>query len=226
MSETILHTESLALTLWQLEKSRLNGSELPQDMVKEAMDWIIKRQKEPGRYGLGFAAPTEVDYKSSKLPTGEKLHSRAGTAHLLGEESFWALCKWGGPEMPGVKKGLIGMLGRARRFPASSDRGQYCCKTCSLALWRALAASGLEEGQPFLERGLSTMSISRDGKLGWVNFPFGYTVFSLASLDHPMADKELEYAAGRIERALRRLRTTQDPYGLRKLGYKAALERI
>jgi len=226
MPNKILNTDSLALTLWNLESYRLNGSSPRQKDVEEALDWIVKRQKEPGRYGLGFAAPTEHDYDSSRLPTGEKIHSRAGTAHLLGEEAFWALANWRGTNLPGIRDGLLGMLGRARRFPAAADKGRYCCTTCSLAMWRAITAAKLKEGMPFVERGLSTMSLNRDDKLGWTKFQFAYTVYTLASLEHPQADKELKYAGGRIERALRLLRKSHDPYGLRKLGYEKALERI
>ncbi len=226
MAKAILHTDSLALTLWELEHIRLNSSKPDPQKIDEAIDWIIQRQKEPGRYGLGFAAPTEKDYISSRLPTGEKMHSRAGIAHLLGEEAFWALSKWRGPEKNSIRKGLIGMLGRARRFRAASDRGSYCCTTCSLALWRALIASELPEGLPFVERGLTTMNISHDDKLGWRGFQFTYTVYALASLEHPLADRELKYAAGRIERAHRRIRKSEDPYGLRKLGFESALKRV
>ncbi|RKZ30567.1 hypothetical protein DRQ36_05100 [bacterium] len=226
MTKRLLNTESLALTLWNLERCRLNGDNPDQKDIDDALNWIIKRQKEPGRYGLGFAAPTEQDYISSKLPTGEKLHSRAGTAHLLGEEAFWALAKWRGPDAPGIKEGIIGILGRARRSPATLDKGRYCCTTCSLSLWRAIIASGLKEGLPFVERGLSTMSLDRDSKLGWKGFQFGYTVYALSSLEHPLADRELKYSGGRIERALRRIRRSEDPYGLKRLGYENALERI
>ncbi len=222
----ILDKKSLSLTLWNLERARLNGAKPSQKEVDDAIDWIIKRQKDPGRYGLGFAAPTEDDYFTSTLPTGERLHSRAGTAHLLGEEAFWALSKWRGPNTPGIREGLIGILGRAKRSPAQADKGRYCCATCSLSVWRAIMGSKLEEGKAFVHRGLSTLNLNRDSKLGWRAFPFGYTVFTLTSLEHPLADKELKYAAGRIERALRRMRPTNDPHGLRKLGYKKALERV
>lgn len=222
----ILDDNSLAQTLWNLERARLNGDAPDRKEIDEALDWIVKRQKDPGRYGLGFAAPTEEDYNSSTLPTGERLHSRAGTAHLLGEEAFWALSKWRSPNAPGVKEGLIGILGRSKRSPAQSDKGRYCCTTCSLSIWRAIIAAELKEGNAFVHRGLSTLSLCRDSKLGWRGFPFGYTVFTLASLEHPIADKELKYAAGRIERALRRMRPTYDPHGLRELGYKKALERV
>ncbi|MCK5833460.1 hypothetical protein KAH81_07305 [bacterium] len=223
---SILNDESLALTLWNLELARLTGTPNDKKLVNVALNWIIKRQKDPGRYGLGFAAPTEEDYRSAILPTGEKLNSRAGTAHLLGEEALWALSKWLGPGKNSVREGLLGMLGRARRFRAYSDRGRYCCTTCSLSLWRALAASEMPEGMPFLERGLTTLSLSRDGKLGWKGFQFAYTIFALASLEHTLADSELIYAGGRIERALKLLRISRDPYGLRRLGYEAALKRI
>ena len=82
------------------------------------------------------------------------------------------------------------------------------------------------EGDAFIERGLSTMPLYRDGKSGWNSFPFAYAIFTLASLEHPLADKELKYAEERVERALKRLRLVHDPFGLRKLGYEAALERI
>ncbi len=222
----ILNHGSLALTLWNLEHFRLNGSKPNQEKVDEALNWIVKRQKDPGRFGLGFAAPTEKDYVLAKLPTGENIHSRAGTAHLLGEEAFWALSKWRDPNKHSIQEGLTGMLGRASHFRAAFDRGHYCCTTCSLSLWRALIASKLPIGESFVKRGIKTMNLSHDNKSGWRGFQFGWTVYSLASLEHPLADRELQYAAGRIERAHRRLRKSNDPYGLRKLGYESALKRV
>lgn len=222
----VLDKNSLSMTLWNLERTRLKGEKTDPKEISETLSWIAKRQKDPGRYGLGFAAPTEMDYTSSTLPTGEKLHSKAGTAHLLGEEALWALSKWHGPEAPGIREGLIGILGRAKMSPSLSDIGRYCCATCSLSLWRAIMGSGLKEGKAFVNRGLTTLNLNRDSKLGWRSFPFGYTVFALASLEHPLADNELKYAEGRIERALRRLRPANDPHGLRQLGYIKALERV
>ncbi len=226
MSEAILNSESLGETLWKLESVRLGGAKAERKSIDEALNWIVKRQKEPGRYGLNFAAPTEGDYTFAILPTGERLSSRAGTAHALGEEAFWALAKWRGAEKHGIREGMIGMLGRAGRSRPSADRGRFCCATCSLAFWRALSASQIAEGTAFIERGLRTLSLCRDEKYGWQGFHFAYAVFTLASLEHPLADIELRYSAGRIERALNRLRETHDPTGLRKLGYIAALSRI
>jgi len=226
MPNRMLNKDSLAMTLWNLEKARLNGIRPKETEIDETLKWIVNRQKEPGRFGLGFAAPTEHDYSTRRLPTGEKIHSRAGAAHLLGEEAFWALAKWCGKDAPGLRKGLIGMLGRASRYPAYADKGKYCCGSCSLAFWRALVAAGIKEGESFVERGLLSMNLVRDGKLGWNTFPFSYSIYALASLNHPIADEELKYAQGRIERSLRLLRISRDPYGLRKLGFEYALERL
>ncbi len=226
MAGKILDKSSLATTLWNLEKIRTNNTKYSQKEIDEALNWIIKQQKKPARYGLCFAAPTDKDYNSTILPTGEKMKSRACTAHLLGEEAFWALAKWRGPDATGVKIGLTGMLGRAGRYPASADKGRYCCSICSLAFWRALRASGLKEGQYFIERGLSTMSLIRDSKRGWKSFQFGYSIFALSSLEHPLADKELKYAGGRIERSLKHLRASSDPHGLRMFGFEQALSRV
>ncbi|HHS50698.1 MAG TPA: hypothetical protein ENN07_06230, partial [candidate division Zixibacteria bacterium] len=84
MINRILDSESLSITLWNLELARLSGTKPAAKRIDEAIRWIVKRQKDPGRYGLMFPAPTDEDYRSAMLPTGEKLHSKAGTAHLLG----------------------------------------------------------------------------------------------------------------------------------------------
>jgi len=78
----------------------------------------------------------------------------------------------------------------------------------------------------FLERGLSFMKLLRDGKLGWNNLGFPYAVFTLVTLDHPLANIELKYASGRIERSLKLLRPSQDPFGLKKLAFEAALLKV
>ena len=45
----ILDKKSLSSTLWNLERVRLNGAKPNQKEIDEAIDWIIKRQKDPGR---------------------------------------------------------------------------------------------------------------------------------------------------------------------------------
>ncbi|MGC9316059.1 MAG: hypothetical protein ACP5G4_10625, partial [bacterium] len=63
----VLDKNSLSMTLWNLERTRLKGEKTDPKEISETLSWIAKRQKDPGRYGLGFAAPTEMDYTSSTL---------------------------------------------------------------------------------------------------------------------------------------------------------------
>lgn len=87
----ILDTSSLAATLENLNAAFNEDRPLGRDQCKEIATWLSSRQGITGSYA-GMFAPTEKDYREpSRLFSGEKLTTAAGTSHVLGEEACRAL---------------------------------------------------------------------------------------------------------------------------------------
>jgi len=209
----IVDPTSLALTVDALNEAFFSGRPLSKAEREQAAGWLAGRQGLPGSYA-GMFAPTEQDRREGfRLFTGEPVTTRAGTAHVLGEEASRALI------LLDVKRASIrdalarateGMLERLRdaerreRNMGRTWLGQYCCGKCTAALWRHLAAGGLEHAERHLGAGMRALKIHRDGAGKWRRYPFWYTVLTLSELDPPLAAEELRHAAPAIERSLRR----------------------
>ena len=84
------------------------------------------------------------------------------------------------------------------------QRGIYCCCRCSCALWRHLAAGGLEDAERRLAAGMKTLKAHRNGDGKWRTFPFYYTLLALTEVDLSAAAREMRYAAPQCEKLLKR----------------------
>jgi len=73
-----------------------------------------------------------------------------------------------------------------------------------VSVWRHLSAGGLSKPRARLGDGVRILSEHRDGKGGWRRFPFHYTLLGLCELTGKVVAEELQYAAPRLERMLRR----------------------
>lgn len=157
-------------------------------------------------------APTEADFeKGVTLFTGETVRTRAGMAHILGEEACRALIllRAPGSDVRGaLKRAAAGMTAilheAAKSVRWESAPGRYCCGICTVALWRHLAAGGLKDARPerWLAAGMRTLKMRRDGKGGWQGFPFWYAILALREIGLPSAAQELRYASPVCERYL------------------------
>ena len=179
--------------------------------------WIASRQGMPGAYANMFA-PTKKDFQSGfVLFTGEKVSSRVGVSHILGQESSRALILLNVKSV-GVKlaqeKANAGFMEYLKKYIVPKE-GTYCCATCSCALWRHLSAGGLENGERVLTAGIRTLKSLRDGKGRWKRFPFYYTLLILNEIELPSARKEMQYSAQACERLLKR-RTKKDRISRRR----------
>ncbi len=168
--------------------------------------WIASRQGLPGAYANMFA-PTKKDFRDGfVLFTGEKVSSRVGVSHILGQESSRALILLN-VKSAGVKlaqeKANAGFMEYMKKYIIPKE-GTYCCATCSCALWRHLSAGGLENGERILSAGIRTLKSLRDGKDRWKRFPFYYTLLILNEIELPAARKEMQYSAQACERLLKR----------------------
>jgi hypothetical protein len=211
----LINRQSLAETLDAIDEALFFGRPLPKPQRAEAARWIASRQGLPGSY-CGMFAPTARDFrKGIRLFTGERFATRAGSAHVLGEEACRALILLGAPgkevrrALAAAGAGIAARLAGSEQREASAGRpflGKYCCGKCSVALWRHLAAGGLKAVRPrsWLAAGVKGLKASRDGRGRWKGYPFHYTLLALSEMPLPAAAAEMRYAAPALERALRR----------------------
>jgi len=174
----------------------------------QVAQWIASRQGMPGSYANMFA-PTRGDFQNDLvLFTGEKVSSRVGLSHILGQESSRALILLN-VESADVKLALekanAGFMEYMKKYLMPKE-GTYCCATCSCALWRHLSVGGLKNGERILAAGIRTLKSLRDGKGRWNRFPFYYTLLILNEIELPSARKELQYSAQACERLLKRVK--------------------
>ena len=81
-----LDQTSLGSTLDAIAETIFFGRRLTVGPRNTAAGGIARRQGLPGAYAEMFA-PTQKDYRGLRLFTGERVRSRVGITHLLGEES-------------------------------------------------------------------------------------------------------------------------------------------
>ncbi|OGL47468.1 MAG: hypothetical protein A2161_17210 [Candidatus Schekmanbacteria bacterium RBG_13_48_7] len=83
----LLHTRSLAETVDAVGETLFFGRMIPGAEARNVAAWLAARQGLPGSYA-GMFAPTSLDFRDGiQLFTGERISSRAATAHILGEET-------------------------------------------------------------------------------------------------------------------------------------------
>ncbi|HUT36309.1 MAG TPA: hypothetical protein VNE39_22665 [Planctomycetota bacterium] len=211
---TLVTRDSLAATLDAVNEAFFFGRSPSKTRREEAAGWIAGRQGLPGAY-VGMFAPTEKDRREGiRLFTGESFTTRAGTAHVLGEEACRALILLDVPRasvcdaLARATEGMLERLRAAEQRERNMGRpwlGQYCCGKCTAALWRHLAAGGLEDPERHLAAGIEALRLHRDGSGKWRRYPFYYTVLALSEMDGSLAIDELRYAAPALQRLLGRL---------------------
>jgi hypothetical protein len=174
-----------------------------------------------GAYAGSFALSREERATGVRLFTGERLTS-ASARHVMGEESARALLllrvteKSVAAALAQATRGLSGVvLSAADADHPRGAGGVFCCANCSVALWRHLAAGGLDRDERRLVHGLRHLRQRRDGKGEWRSHAFYYTLLTLSEIDLPEAKRELEYAAPLCERKVRR-KPSADRYARRR----------
>ncbi|MCU0727702.1 MAG: hypothetical protein MUE73_18230, partial [Planctomycetes bacterium] len=87
----LVDPDSLGATLDSINAVLFSGQPVSRRDKAAAASWIADRQGLAGAYG-GMFAPLPLDMQTGvTLFTGERVSTRAGTAHLLGEEACRAL---------------------------------------------------------------------------------------------------------------------------------------
>ncbi len=93
-----LSRNSLYATLDSISELLFFKHQIPESQRVAAARWIASRQGLAGSYA-GMFAPTEQDTLGIHLFTGEAVRSRAGVAHILGEEGCRILALLHVPEL-------------------------------------------------------------------------------------------------------------------------------
>jgi hypothetical protein len=223
----LIHPSSLADTVRAIDEAHFFGVKIPQREALAAARWIAGRQGLEGSYAATFA-PMPRDWAGLTLPTGEKITTRAGLSHMLGEESCRVLRVLGLRDR-GVAAALdranAGMLERLHRHAGSSG-GEYCCGPCSVAVWRHLAVGGLDAQQARLADGMRRLAQHRKPDGTWRRFPFYYTLLALTEIEGGLPVAELRHAAPRCERLVRRASGSDACARRRRAVLERALERL
>ncbi len=220
----LVYEDSLAATLDALNQVFFYGQPLLYAQREQAAEWIAGRIGQPSSY-WGLPAPTARDFaEGAALFTGERTNSRAGTAHILGEEACRALHLLGSRQAQVVEaQHRMQSQWRARLEQSSAVPGYngiFCCGRCTTALIRNLAAGGLPGSERRLAEALQALRAAReDGR--WKRFPYHYTLLALSETQLPAAVEELRYAAPGMQRSLSRL-AGDEPFTVRR---RALLER-
>jgi hypothetical protein len=214
----MVNPHSLAATLDAFTEATRTGDLLAPRERQAIATWLAGQCQQDGSYE-GMPAPTPEDFAGNpRLFTGEPLSGRGGMACKLGNEACRALIELAATS-PAVQTALrrAEEQMRARLEPATAERaGFYCCGSCSVAVWRHLRAGGLDRQEERLARGMKLLHRARLDNGSWRFYPSWYTVWALLEIDDPAARIELEYAAPRLERYLKRPPRLAAPYAARR----------
>jgi hypothetical protein len=222
----VLNNLSLAQTLDNLNEAFYNGTNISPAEKIAVVRWITGRQGLAGSYH-GLFAPTSDDLVNPVwLFTGEKIESRVGTSHILGEEASRALLILNVPlgDFQLVwQKANSNMLEWLHEYETRNNSpGMYCCGNCSPAYWRNIAAGGLDRQQERLESGMQALKALRTGDGLWRTFPYYYSLLAILDIKLKSALEEMRYTAPLLEKRLKRL-NGEDKYTKRR---KALAEKV
>jgi len=215
-----LDKTSLFKTIDNISEALLFDLKIPENEKLKVADFIIGQQHS-GAYANTFA-PTDIDLKQDLiLLTGDKIKSRVGKCHVIGEEASRVLRKLN-LQIEKVKTALkqadTGLQNFVNHWSQNSKHnyGMYCCKSCSCAFWINLASGGLKDNRKLLTAGLDHLKQYRDNKGGWKGFPYFYTVYVLNEISPVLAMDEMRYIAKSLENKLKRKKDNENKYDLRR----------
>lgn len=208
-----ISTDSLYQTIDVINEALFFERSLSKTKKERAVKFIASRQGLAGSY-RGMFAPTEADFAQGiRLFTGERFATRAGTAHVLGEEACRVLILLdmdvvaAREALARATEAMTAVLWKAVSGYSWRHRpGEYCCGKCTCSLWRHMAVGGLKDADPtrWLNAGTKGLKSLRDGEGRWQRFPYYYTLLALSEIGLPGAVAEMRYAAPRLERLLKR----------------------
>jgi hypothetical protein len=225
--QLLVNPDSLAQTIDALNEAFYKGHLLTHTQRLEAARWIAGRHGQPRAYANMFA-PTEEDLKAGiRVFTGEKISTKAGTSHVLGEEACRTLILLEISEhgvLTAIEEAEAGIRARVEVSEKKSpdSMGLYCCGICSVSFWRHLIVGGVNWSERRLVAGQKQLKAHRSSGGKWKRFPYWYTLLALSEMDGTAARDERRYAAPALERFLKR-KAKADVIGAR---HRAVAERV
>lgn len=222
---SLIHADSLAATVDAVNEAVFFNRVRCKAARRRAARWISERVGMRGGYA-GMPALTDADRQSSYVMfTGEKVSTGAGRGHILGEEACRAMRMLSVNDDRIDDAKVVDAVERAeaevlRRIthpgnPKGHVPGTYCCAKCSVALWRNIAAGGMDHHEARLQDGVAALRARRDGKGRWKQYPYWFTLSALIKMPGKIALPELRYAAPSCERMLRR-KPSDDLHAVRR----------
>lgn len=204
-----------------VSEALLFGLDIEEDEKSQTVDFIIGQQGRFNAYAELFA-PTDFDLKHDLiLFTGEKIKSRVGKCHVIGEEASRTLHKLNlksekiNKALEKADQSMLVMVNTLLKEPRY-EYGMYCCKSCTCAFWINLASGGLGNDTDMLKAGMKYLGRFRDGKGKWKGFPYYYTLHVLNDMESTIAMNEMKYTAGSIEKRLNKKPVENTKYELRR----------
>ena len=216
-----LDKNSLSQTIDNVSEAIFFNLEIDKKEKVQIADFIINQQSKPEAYADTFA-PTENDLKQDLLLfTGEKIRSRVGKRHMIGEEASRILRKLdldNDKVNKALKRADTGLQEKIDLCLSDSRYvyGTYCCKTCSCGMWMNMSSGGTVMDINFLKAGMDYLKTHRDGKGRWKGFPFYYTLYVLNEADKKIAMDELQYAAEHMAKRRLKQKGQENKYELRR----------
>ena len=215
----IMNKSSLGATIDRLNDILFWGKKIGVKEKREVARWIASRQGMKGSY-CGMFAPTEKDFKEGlRVFTGERIKSRAGISHILGEETIRNLILLKVSDKKVQEALKIANRNMSQRIADSEKKwgytGTYCCGICTASFWRNLVVGGLGNKEKRISAGLKNLKKHRKGDGKWRRYPFFYTLLALSEIDTKASHQEMKYAALVLERYLQS-RGRKDKYSKRK----------
>lgn len=215
----LLNKNSLVQTIDNISEAMLMNKEIPLKDKTLLANFILSRQDKPLAYAHTFA-PTEFDLAHEfRLFTGEKVNSKVGLCHILGEEASSILRKLNSKKGNidiALQKADNGLDSYINKYSHLYPKGFYCCKTCSSALWLNIGTGGVKSQQSLLTHGIKILENQRNGNGRWKGFHYYYTLHVLNAIDIEFAKHELKYAAPEIEKRLKLNLKNESKYELRR----------
>ncbi len=216
----ILDTRSLLATIDNFNEAVFSG----RDWIGEAgdlVDWLQSRLGKPGGYLDSFALTSGDWSRECRLFTGERLTTRAGRAHVIAEETNRVLRiikQEAGLDVPSLEESEARLGERIFHDcrEHALETGEFCCATCSVALWRYMSAGGFPGHPDLIKPGLRTLRGARSATGGWNRFPFYYTMLFLSECPENQAGEEMRFHVKSCQRRLRILEGRKDRHSRRK----------
>jgi hypothetical protein len=217
----LLNNKSLIQTVDNVSEALFFGLDISNDEKNEIANFIINQQGKPNTYANTFA-PTEIDLKQDLiLFTGDKIKSRVGKCHVIGEEASRVLRKLNLQNNKvdiALKKANEGLFNKVNMHLKNQryEYGMYCCKSCSCGLWINLTSGGITNDTKMLKAGLEYLKKHRDNKGRWTGFPYYYTLYVLNEIEKDIVIEELRYSAKLLERRVKKKRMEENNYVMRR----------